>query len=76
MSKWTHEEVFEHIRVNVKDYGSAVVVAALYKKLYGDFPKIGMSGAQAEFADSIIPKLPEPKEVKDDVPVDNSTSIT
>ena len=57
--KWTEEELWEHIKLNVKDYSAAVVVAALYKKLYGEFPKIGLSGAQAEFADSIIPKLPE-----------------
>ncbi len=56
---WSKEDLFEHIKVNVKDYGSAVVVAMLYKKLYGDFPKIGLSGAQAEFADSVIDKLPE-----------------
>lgn len=55
---WTQEEVFEHIRLNVKDYSAAIVVAALYKRIYGEFPKIGLSGSQAECADSIIPKLP------------------
>ncbi len=56
--KWTQEELDEHIRVNVKDYGAMVVVAFLYKKIYGYFPKCGMSGTQAEFADSVLPLLP------------------
>ena len=56
---WTEQEIVDHIRHNVKDYGSAVVVAALYKKMYGKFPKIGLSGAQVEFADSIVPNLPD-----------------
>ena len=59
MGKWTHEELNEHIKTNVKDYSAIVVVAALHKKIYGEFPKVGMSGTQAEFADSIIPNLPE-----------------
>jgi hypothetical protein len=58
IDRWTPEEMYEHIRVNVKDYGAMVVVAALYKKLYGEFPKVGLSGAQAEYADSVIPKFP------------------
>ena len=45
--------------LNVIDYGSAVVVAAFYKKLYGKFPSMGLSGAQAEFADIIVDHLPE-----------------
>lgn len=60
MKKWTKEGLWEHIRVNVKDYGAIVVVAGLYKKLYGEFPKVGMSGQQAEFADSVVKSLPEP----------------
>jgi len=59
METWTKEEIAEHIKTNVKDYGAVVVVAALYKKLYGELPKIGMSGTQAEFAQSVVPKLPE-----------------
>ena len=58
--KWTHKDLWEHIRTNVDGYGSMVVVAMLYKKLYGKFPKIGMSGTQAGFADSVLDKLPEP----------------
>ena len=58
--RWTEKELCKHIRLNVEDYSAAVVVAALYKKLYGDLPKgIGLSGTQAEFADSILPKLPK-----------------
>ncbi len=58
MTKWTEEELEKHIRLNCEDYSSMVVVAMLYKKLYGKFPKIGLSGQQAEFVDSTIPKLP------------------
>lgn len=57
--KWTHEELFDHIRLNCKDYNSMVVVGMLYKKLYGMYPKIGMSGQQAAFLDSVLDKLPE-----------------
>lgn len=59
MERWSKEQLEEHIKTNVQDYGSAVVVASLFKKLYGEFPKIGLSGAQAEFADSILPLLPK-----------------
>ena len=58
MKKWTEKQLEGHIKKNVKDYNSMIVVAFLYKKLYGKFPKIGMSGQQAEFADSMIPILP------------------
>lgn len=59
MKRWSIKQLEKHIAKNVKDYGSAVVVSALFKKLYGKFPKIGLSGAQAGFADSIIPILPK-----------------
>jgi hypothetical protein len=59
MNKWTKEQLTEHIKVNVKDYGAAIVVAALYKKIYGEFPSIGLSGFQAGGADSIIEVMPE-----------------
>ena len=58
--RWALKDLCEHIRLNVKDYSAAVVISALYKKLYGEFPKgIGLSGCQADFADSILPKLPK-----------------
>lgn len=57
---WTEQEVAESIKLNVKDYGAAVTVAGLYMKLYGCFPKIGLSGAQADMAQSFADKLPEP----------------
>ena len=60
MKRWSKKQLCKHISLNVKDYSAAVVVSALYKKLYGELPKgIGLSGAQAEFADSILPKLPK-----------------
>jgi len=57
--KWTKEEVNESLKINVKDYGSAIAVAALYKKIYGEFPKIGLSGAQAGMADAVLEHLPD-----------------
>ena len=62
MEKWTKEQVEEHIKVNVKDYSAAIVVAGLYKKLYGEFPKIGLSGTQGDCADIVCNKLPCTKE--------------
>lgn len=56
--KWTREELDENIRKNVSDYGAMVVVAYLYKKIYGSFPKCGMSGMQAHIAESIVEILP------------------
>lgn len=56
---WTEEEVCQSIKINVKDYGAAVTVAGLYMKLYGHLPKIGLSGAQADMAQSFCDKLPE-----------------
>ena len=60
--KWTHEDLWQHIRDNGSEYGAMIVIAILYKKLYGKYPKIGLSGQQAEFADSVVDKLPEAKE--------------
>jgi len=62
MSKktWSKRNVEEHIRANWdSDYGLAVVAAALFKKLYGVLPSIGMSGFQAEAADEVVKKLPD-----------------
>ena len=57
--KWTLEELQTHLKTNCADYGSAVVVAALYKKLYGEYPKIGLSGYQASCVDALVKKIPE-----------------
>jgi hypothetical protein len=59
VKKWTLKQIAGHIKANVKNYGAAVVVAAFYKKLYKKFPVIGLSGTQAEFAETIVAKLPE-----------------
>ena len=62
MSKLTRKQLDKHIKSNLTEkagvYSAAVVVATLYKRLYGEFPKIGLSGEQAEFADSMIERLP------------------
>ena len=55
------EKVENNLNKNKGDYNSMVSIAALFKKLYGVFPKIGMSGQQAEFADSLLSELPDSK---------------
>jgi len=59
--KWTLDQIQEHIKSNNKDvysYSMAVVIAGFYKKLYGELPKIGLSGMQAEFAKQVCEMLP------------------
>lgn len=60
--KWTKEQLQEHIKEQTSHYSLTVVVAMLYKKLYGEYPKIGMSGTQRDFAESCKDVLPEPKD--------------
>lgn len=58
--KWTLEQVEIHIKQNVTDYGAAIVVSALFAKLYGRTPKIGLSGFQGETAIKLAQKyLPD-----------------
>lgn len=57
----TLEEVEEMLKTNENtNYGSMINVAVLFKKLYGRYPKIGLSGQQAAFADSVLDAIPEP----------------
>jgi len=54
------KELEQHIRNNVNnEYSAMVVVAFLYKKIYGTFPSIGLSGQQAAFAESMLKELPK-----------------
>ena len=57
--RWTKEELQTNLKTNCGDYNSAVSIAALYKKIYGEFPKIGLSGHQAACADAVIEKMPD-----------------
>jgi len=57
--EWSLKDVEDHIKVNVTDYGAAVVVGALFKKLYGVYPKIGLSGFQAGAIDALLLVLPD-----------------
>ena len=61
MRKMSLKQLQRHLAVNSKDtYSMAVPLAALYKYLYGDFPKgMGLSGAQAEFAQQVLDRLPK-----------------
>ena len=59
---WTRDQLDAHLKSNLTDaagsYSAAVIVAALYFKLYGEIPKIGLSGAQAQFAMALADNLP------------------
>ena len=59
--KWTKEELETHIKTNLGDdcYGAAIVVGAFFKKLYGEYPKIGLSGFQAKAIDSVVNSMPD-----------------
>ena len=64
---WTKREIETHIKANVKDYGAAIVVSGLFKKLYGELPEIGLSGFQAGGADLLASKFPDNfKEIADE----------
>lgn len=58
--RWTIKELEKHIKINTNDtYSMAVPLSAMFKYLYGEFPKgIGLSGAQAEYAEQVLHKLP------------------
>ena len=58
-TKLTPEEFQEHLKLNCGDYNSMVSIAILYKRVYGEYPKIGMSGMQRDFADSMENNIPE-----------------
>ncbi len=55
------QSIIDNIKENMGDYSSMVTIAALFKKLYGEWPKIGLSGQQAEFAQTVVDRLPDPK---------------
>lgn len=62
MIKWTKGDLDTHIKINSKEsYSMAVVLAALYKKLYGTIPEIGLSGAQGDIAEKLADIFPDPK---------------
>jgi len=60
-NKWTLGQVQNHLEINCEDYGAAVMIGALYKKLYGEYPKIGLSGFQAGAIDQLLEVLPDAK---------------
>jgi hypothetical protein len=55
--QWTKEELEQHIKINVTDYSAAVVVAALYYSIFGEMPKIGLSGHQGSGAEYISKQI-------------------
>lgn len=60
MKQWTKEELQNHIITNSKNtYSMIIPLAALYKKLYGEMPKIRLSGFQAENAEAIATLFPD-----------------
>ena len=61
MEKMTKEQLQKHLKLNCGDYNSMVSIAILYYRLYGEYPKIGMSGQQRDFAESMKDVLPSTK---------------
>jgi len=69
---WTKQEIETHIKKNIYEggddtvsgYGAAIIVGALFKKLYGVHPSIGLSGFQGDAITSIVKKLPDKLEIK------------
>ena len=65
MNKWTLEQLSKHIEINSSDtYSMAVVLSALYKKLYSQYPHFGLSGFQASAADQVLAMLPDTENEK------------
>lgn len=60
--KWTKKEIETHMRQNVTSYGGMVVCAALFKKLYGVIPSVGLSGFQGDGVELLQKVLPDNKE--------------
>lgn len=57
----TNEDLTKVLINNSADqYNAQIALAGLYMKLYGELPKIHLSGAQAEFATAFCINLPEP----------------
>ncbi len=54
----TREQVEQQMQENLDSYGVVISLAALYKKLYGELPKIHLSGNQAEEANNFERMLP------------------
>lgn len=58
MKEMTEDQFQEHLRENCGDYSSMVSISILYKRIYGYYPQIGMSGQQGEFAKSMENIIP------------------
>jgi len=61
---WTKKEIEDHIKLNLGEgshpsYGAGVVIGALFKKLYGVYPRIGLSGFQGDAAKEVFEELPD-----------------
>ena len=64
--KWTMEDLANHMKANMVDsYGSAIVMGAFHKAVFGTYPKIGLSGHQASAIDLVCEKILELKEEKE-----------
>lgn len=62
MKTWTMEELETHIKSNLDEsYSAAIVIGAYHKVIFGDYPKIGLSGHQASAIDLVAQKIEELK---------------
>jgi tagatose-1,6-bisphosphate aldolase non-catalytic subunit AgaZ/GatZ len=60
MTKWSLKDLEIHIKANLNDsYSAAIVISAFFKKVFGRFPDIGLSGVQAECSDVVLKKVEE-----------------
>lgn len=67
-NSWTKEDLQRHILMNIPTnqekevypypYGIIIILAAMYLKLYGELPKVGLSGFQGENAEQLAKLLP------------------
>ena len=58
--RFTRKKLDNHIKKNVKgEYNAMVEISALYLRIYGELPKIGLSGQQAVFARDFEKYLPQ-----------------
>jgi len=59
VKKWKHKELDGYIRYNNPDNNAMIIISALYKRIYGKLPKIGLSGQQIDCIEVLCNVLPK-----------------
>lgn len=74
MKKWTMEDLETHIKENLDNsYSAAIIVGAYHKVVFGNYPKIGLSGHQASAIDLVVQKIEELRPMRE-IKVPNASS--